>query len=257
MAILGHLTMDTPVLLIAGITGGIGGALARRAHAAGWRVAGFARGEERLRALASELPGALLLPGDARQPGAADDAVKQTVAAFGRLDGYVHAVGSILLKAAHLTRPEEFQEVIATNLTSAFLGLRAAVVPMQAAGAGRIVLVSTVAARVGLPNHEAIAAAKGGVEALGRSAAATYAPRGVRVNVVAPGLVDTPLAAPLLANEASRQISEKMHPLGRVGRAEEVAGLVWWLLGEEAGWVTGQVWSIDGGLADVRQRPKA
>jgi Dehydrogenases with different specificities (related to short-chain alcohol dehydrogenases) len=220
-------------------------------------VAGFARAEDRLRTLANTLPGALTLPGDARLPGTADEVVKQTLAAFGRLDGYVHAVGSILLKAAHLTRPEEFQEVLATNLTSAFLGLRAVLGPMQAAGSGRIVLVSTVAARVGLPNHEAIAAAKGGLEALGRSAAATYAPRGIRINVVAPGLVDTPLAAPILSNETNRQLSERMHPLGRVGRAEEVAGLIWWLLGEDAGWVTGQVWSIDGGMADVRPRPKA
>jgi NAD(P)-dependent dehydrogenase (short-subunit alcohol dehydrogenase family) len=76
------------------------------------------------------------------------------------------------------------------------------------------------------------------------------------VNAVAPGLVDTPLSAPMLSSEAGRQLSEKMHPLGRVGRPGNVGSLIAWLASDDADWVTGQVWSVDGGMAHVRPKPK-
>ena len=119
---------------------------------------------------------------------------------------------------------------------------------------GSIVLVSSAAARVGLPNQEAIAAAKAGVIGLTLSAAATYASRGVRVNCVAPGLVRTPLTARITANESSLKASIAMHALGRVGEPADVAGAIDWLLGPESSWVTGQVLGVDGGLATVRTR---
>jgi NAD(P)-dependent dehydrogenase (short-subunit alcohol dehydrogenase family) len=124
---------------------------------------------------------------------------------------------------------------------------------MRAEG-GSIVLLASAAAEVGLVNHEAIAAAKAGVIGLGRAAAATYARQGIRVNVVAPGLVDTPLSASILSNELARQASVDMHPLGRIGTAEDVASAIDWLLSREASWVTGQVLGVDGGLASVRGR---
>ena len=247
---------SAPVVLIAGVTGGIGSALARRLAAAGAAVAGYARDEARLAALAAELPGLFTVVADATQPAAVEAAVAATVARFGRLDAYVHAVGSILIKPAHQTRPEEWLRVLDLNLNSAFYGLRAALGPMQTQGGGSIVLVSSVAAQAGLPAHEAIAAAKGGIDGLVGAAAASYAPRNIRVNAVAPGLVDTPLAAPLLASEAARAFSEKMHPLGRIGRPDQVASLIAWLLTPDADWVTGQIYSIDGGLAHLRPRPK-
>ncbi len=169
------------------------------------------------------------------------------------LSGVALCVGSILLKPAHLTRREEFESVLSKNLVSAFGVVRAAVRHVAAPG-GSIVLVSSAAARHGLVNHEAIAAAKAGVEGLVRSAAATYAGRGIRINCVAPGLVDTPLAAKITGNEGSLNISRKLHPLGRIGTAEEVAGAITWLLQADQGWVTGQVIGVDGGLSTVRSQ---
>jgi NAD(P)-dependent dehydrogenase (short-subunit alcohol dehydrogenase family) len=163
-------------------------------------------------------------------------------------------VGSIVLEPAHRTSAERLEEVLRLNLFSAFAAVRAAAQPMARGGGGSIVLMASAAARRGLANHEAIAAAKAGVIGLTLSAAATYAPRGVRVNAVAPGLVDTPMAAALTGNELARKASEKMHPLGRIGTPDDVARALEWLLDPAAGWVTGQVIGVDGGLATVAAR---
>jgi NAD(P)-dependent dehydrogenase (short-subunit alcohol dehydrogenase family) len=118
-------------------------------------------------------------------------------------------------------------------------------------------LVSSAAARLGLANHEAIAAAKAGVIGLTLSAAATYAPKRIRVNAVAPGLVRTPLTARITGSESALEASTSLHALGRIGEPDEVAGAIAWLLDPAQSWITGQVLGIDGGLATVCSRARA
>ena len=241
-----------PTYVVLGATGGIGSTLARRLAAAGANLVLAARGRERLEQLAGELH-ATACPLDATRFDEVAACVKRAVEVHGRVDGVVNCAGSLLLKPAHSTSEAEWAETIAANLTTAFAALRAGAKEMFKTG-GSIVLVSSAAARVGLANHEAIAAAKAGVIGLTLSAAATYAARGIRVNCVAPGLVDTPLTARITGNEASRNASIGMHPLGRIGNPADVASAIEWLLSPQQSWVTGQVLGVDGGLASLRGR---
>jgi NAD(P)-dependent dehydrogenase (short-subunit alcohol dehydrogenase family) len=245
--------MTAPLVLIVGATGGIGQALAHQLHAAQVPLVLAARRAEPLTALGESLraPVHVTDATDWAQVDAAVDAAAAHATSLGTtLGAVVNTAGSLLLKPAHLTRAEEYQSVIAQNLTTAFGVVRAAARVMT--GGGSVVLCSTAAVRIGLANHEAIAAAKGGVEGLVRSAAATYAARGLRVNAVAPGLVDSPLTARITGSAPALAASQAMHALGRIGTPDEVASLIMWLTGPQASWVTGQVYGIDGGLGSVR-----
>jgi len=243
---------EPPSHVILGATGGIGSALCRRLRRAGARVTVAARDRSKVEALAGEI-GAHAEVVDARDAADVERCLAAAIARDGRVDGIANCVGSVLLKPAHLTSPEEWAETIATNLGSGFATVRAAG-KLMARGGGSVVLLSTAAARHGLANHEAIAAAKAGLVGLALSAAATYGPRGLRVNCVAPGLVRTPLTERITSNEASLKASVAMHALGRIGEPEEVASAIAWLLDPEQSWVTGQVLGVDGGLGSVRAR---
>lgn len=247
-------TEIAPAVVIFGATGGIGSALARQLHGLGYRLSLTARNPERLSSLATELSAdsrAL----DVTDAAAVDDALGAAEARFGRLDGVVNCVGSILLKPAHLTSDAEWRATLGANLDSSFFILRAATRRMMRTGGGSLVFVSSAVATRGMINHEAIAAAKAGVIGLAQSAAATYARYQIRVNCVAPGLVRTPLTAALTGQESALKASAALHPLGRIGEPDEVASAIRWFLDPQQSWVTGQVLAVDGGLGSVQARP--
>ena len=233
----------------------IAGVLARELAAGGTPVALCARRPDAVAALADEL-GASVHPLEGDVFEGVDAAVDAAAEVHGGLSGVVNCAGSLLLKPAHHTTPSEWRETIAANLDTAFAAVRSGARAMYRTG-GSIVLVSSAAAQVGLMNHEAIAAAKAGVEGLVRSAAATYAPRALRVNAVAPGLVRTRLSAELLRSDVSEQASISMHALARLGEPEDVSRAIAWLLSPAQSWISGQVLGVDGGLARLRPRVKA
>ncbi len=182
------------------------------------------------------------------------DAVDRVFQQAGQLDGVVNCSGSLFLKPAHSTTQEQYQSVVNASLTTSFATVRSAGKHMNQGGS--VVLISSAAAMAGFSNHEAIAAAKSGILGLTLSAAATYAPINLRVNAVAPGLTETPLTADLTGNEMSRKFSEAMHALGRLGKPEDVARAIVFLLDPQNSWITGQVLPVDGGLSSVRPKLK-
>ncbi len=243
------------VIAIIGASGGIGSALAARLSDRGHKLLLGARRVDRLEPMLKKFGPDItdIAAVDASDTGKVDEFFARGMEKFGRIDGVINLAGSILLKPAHLTSDKEFEETLRQNLWSAFAVVRCAGKAMRDTG-GSVVLMSTAAARTGIPNHDAIAAAKGGVIGLVQSGAATYAANNIRVNAIAPGLLNSEMAQPLIQSKTALQASEQMHPLGRIGDPAEVASLAEWLLVGESGWVTGQILGIDGGLATVRPR---
>ena len=239
-------------LVVFGATGSVGSALARRLSKLERPLVLAARDATELSPLAAELNAEQVLL-DACEAGAIENCIEATTEKFGGVLGIANCVGSILLKPAHNTSYEEWNDILTTNLTSSFSVVRAAGKAMRTSG-GSVVLVSSAAAGVGTPNHEAIAAAKAGVEGLVRSAAATYANRGIRFNAVAPGLVKSKMTRKLWESAAAAAQSCDMHPLRRLGEPDEVAAAIAWLLDPAHSWITGQVLAVDGGLSNVLPR---
>lgn len=169
---------------------------------------------------------------------------------MGSIDGVVNFAGSLLLKPASSINQEQYYQTIQSSLTTSFATVRSA--QQHIDGGGSVVLISSAAASIGLPNHEAIAAAKAGVIGLMRSAAATYAHRNLRFNVVAPGLTETDLTDKIIQNKAALDYSLNMHPLGRIGKPEDIARAVVFFLDPVNNWITGQVLNVDGGLSTLK-----
>ena len=238
------------LVLIYGATGGIGLALTERCLVRGRAVIATGRDEERLEALGSR-PGVTARSADVS---VADEieAVAEEAGKSGDLVGLAYCVGSIDLKPLKRASGEDFLKSYELNVVGAARAVKAAAPALAKAG-GAVVLFSSVAAGQGFANHSVIAAAKGGVEALTRSLAAELAPN-VRVNCIALSLTETPMAQPLLANEAMAKGIAQMHPLPRLGQPEDAAALADFLLSADAGWITGQVMPLDGGRSSLRTK---
>jgi NAD(P)-dependent dehydrogenase (short-subunit alcohol dehydrogenase family) len=238
------------IALVTGARGGIGREVVARLRGSGWRVAAVGRDAATLAEVAADAH----ITADTTTPEGAVAAFAACRQQLGDTPAALaHCVGSTLIAPLHRSSVAQIREVLRINLDSALYVLQAWVEGRRTAGQpGAAVFASSVVARIGVANHEAIAAAKGGVEALVRSAAATYAAQGLRINAVAPGMTETPMTAAMLRVEAMREGAGKQYPLGGVQSAAQVADAMAWLLSDAAARITGQVIAVDGGFTTVR-----
>ena len=249
------MAVEAECVVVLGATGSVGDAVCGLLAERGARTFVAGRNAEKLESTAAKYEAAGSAIVDAVDSETVTACFQHATGTMPRITGVVNCIGSILLKPAHLVTDDELSEILQVNLVTSFAVLREASKAMRSHG-GSVVFCSTAAAQVGLANHEAIAAAKGGIDALVRSAAATYGPRGLRVNAVAPGLVKSEMTRKIWENDASASASQDMHVLGRLGEPKDIANAIGFLVNPDSSWITGQVLGVDGGLGGIVPRQK-
>lgn len=167
------------------------------------------------------------------------------------IDGLVYCPGSINLKPFARIKPEAFLQDLELQVVGAIKVIQASLVKIKAAESSSIVLFSSVAAQFGFNFHSQVSVSKGAIEGLTKALSAELSPR-VRVNSIAPSLLDTPLASKLLSSVEKRKANSERHPLKRIGNADDIAQMVEFLLSEKSSWITGQVLAVDGGVSRLR-----
>jgi 3-oxoacyl-[acyl-carrier protein] reductase len=236
--------------LVTGATGGIGAAIARALHGQGARVALTGRREAELQALASELgERAFVAPADLSDPAAPAALVEKVEAEFGALDILVNNAGLTRDGLALRMGDKDWSDVIEVDLTAPFRLARACLRGMMKRRSGRIVSIASIVGVTGNPGQANYAAAKAGLIGMSKALAQEVAPRGVTVNVVAPGFVKTAMTDAL--NDAQKTALMGRIPMGRMGASADIAAAVAYLASDEAAWVTGVTLHVNGGMAMI------
>ena len=234
--------------LVTGASGGLGSAIARALAGQGVRLAVSGSNVEKLEAFAASLGGDhVALPCNLSDGAAVDALVPATVAALGKLDILVNNAGVTRDNLLMRMKDEEYDEVIAVNLTAAFRLMRAAARPMMKARFGRIVSVTSVVGQTGNPGQANYVASKAGLEGMTKAVAQELASRGITVNCVAPGFMTSAMTEAL--NEAQKAAILSRIPLGAMGEGADIGAAVAYLASREAGYVTGQTIHVNGGMA--------
>jgi 3-oxoacyl-[acyl-carrier protein] reductase len=236
--------------LVTGASGGIGAAVARALHAAGATVALHGTRAERLEALKAELGArAHATPADLGDRAAAEALAKRAAEAMGGLDILVNNAGLTRDNLFMRMSADEWDRVLEVNLTAAFLLSKAVLRGMMKARWGRIVNITSVVGHTGNPGQGNYSAAKAGLTAMSKSLAAEVASRGITVNCVAPGFIETAMTDKLNEDQKARIMGQI--PAGRMGAPEDCAAAVLYLASPEAAYVTGQTLHVNGGMAMI------
>jgi NAD(P)-dependent dehydrogenase (short-subunit alcohol dehydrogenase family) len=240
-------TKERPVAMVTGASRGIGRAVAVGLAESGYRIAvtSSVPSGETVDAIERAGSPALAIAADFRRPAAAEEAVGQTVAAFGRLDVLVNNAGVTLSRDILECSEQDLDDELAINVKATWLAIRAAVPPLTAAGGGCVVNVSSIHSLSGMSGHSIYAATKGAINAMTRELAVELAPRRIRVNAVVPGLieVDRYYSDPTY----TRARGDAMVPWSRIGQPDDVAQAVMFLVSPASEYITGHLLSIDGG----------
>lgn len=243
--------LNGKVAIITGGGTGIGEATAKLFAEQGAQVVITGRRKEVLESVAKAILASggkvLTVSGSVADEAHVRSAVDQAVRTFGKIDVLINnAATGVFDKQLHETTDQEWLDILDTNLTGVFRITRA-VIPHMLGRGGSIVNVSSVAGLVGIPKLAAYSSTKGALLALTRCLAIEYAKETIRCNCVCPALVDTPMAADAIADPEMNAMMMAAHPIGRVGTPDDVARMLLYLASDDASWVTGSVFTIDGG----------